>query len=234
METRWLGGVSYTLLFFGLVVLTSVGVSQSASPRPTPESALESLKKALEGNDWKTVAAVLAHPKESRALVPQTLIEAWLRAQSASTQLETALRELAQKTGSANPQAAAQHPFSAYLAPPGDFVLQILDVESASQATRLRARVKCQYRGQSEEETVAVVRLGNNWYVTPPTPLRKLFAGAEDTATADRHSAGLNKLADLLTETAQLVRSGQLKDRQAVLEHILRRFHENQLAELLR
>jgi len=224
-------------LFVALGVLFTVGPiqGQSNAPRPTPESALQALKKAVEGGDWKAAAEVLAHPTEPRTLVPASLVEAWLRAQAASAQLENALRELAEKKGSANPQANAHHPWSAYLAPPGELTLQILDIEPQGQsATRVRARVLCQQRGQGQEETVALVRLGNSWYVTPPTPLRKLFAGAEDAAAAARRSEGLNKLADLLTETAQLVRSGQLKDRQAVLEHLLRRWHRDQLAEALR
>ncbi|MCS7017262.1 MAG: hypothetical protein NZM42_14240 [Gemmatales bacterium] len=223
------GAICGTTLLLGTVVW-----AQASASRSTPEGALQELKKALEAAEWKVVAEMLAHPKEPKPLVPPGLIDAWLRAQSASVQLELALREWAEKSGASNPQAASQHPFSPYLNVPSDYTLQILDVEPPGQSARVRARVKCSHRGRGEEETVSVVRLGNNWYVTPPTLLRQLFQGAEDAALAERRTQGLNKLADLLAETAQLLRSGQLKDRAAVLEHLLRRFHQEQIADLLR
>lgn len=215
------------------LAITIPGYGQ-ASSRATPEAALETLKKALEAADWKTVAACLAHPKEAKPLVPSALVEAWLRAQSASAELESALRELAEKAGTSNPTVAAQHPLSAYLVSPGEYVLQIIEIEPAGNAERVRARVRCQHRSRGEEETVAVVRLGSQWFVTPPTPLARLFAGMDDYAVVVRRTKALNKLADVLAETARLIRSGQLRDRQAALEHLLRAFHRQQLAELLR
>ncbi|GBD36923.1 hypothetical protein HRbin36_02052 [bacterium HR36] len=224
------------LSFLSLTVALAAGIvlGQTAAVRPTPEAALQSLQKALESGDWRAVAEVLAHPKEPRPFVPLALVEAWLRAQSASVQLEAALRELAEKTGAPNPQASGAHPFSPYLNPSGELAIQILDVGAAGPAGKVRARIKCVHRGRAEEETVVVVRLGNSWYVTPPTALRQLFADGENPTVASRRTEGMNKLADILTETAQLVRAGHLKDRPAVLEHLLRRFHSTQLADLLR